>query len=452
MGLYLSIRSVRWWLNGYPADDYARLLAMSEHWSRAQMEAYRDDKLRKLISHCYENVRYYRDVMDREKIKPKDIASAADLIKFPVLTKETIRKYKSELLSSNIAQMRVSWARTGGTTGEPMRTCRNREDTAWASMCYERGLRWGGLGPEERRVSLFGGSLGIDKSSFVKRYASAIRGDLFLPAFELRADTAAVYFDKIRRSKSKFLKGYASAIYRLARLAEDTDQKVHFDAVFPTAELLLPEWEETIRKVFTCHVLPYYGCGEINSLGYRRPESSCYFIPDEHVVIEVRQRDGSAGLSGDGEFAITDLDNYAMPLIRYVNGDAGKISYSSDSCSPFSQIDRLDGRYNSLLLTDTGDLISGVIGTHIFRHFPSVRTYRIIQEAPLHVVITLVPEAGYSTNDENLILDLFARHLGSRTKVAIQKVSHIDPLPSGKSVFVINRCLEPSRNGANVKP
>ena len=333
-----------------------------------------------------------------------------------------------------------------------MRICKNRDGGAWATMCYERGLRWGGLGPEERRVSLFGGSLGIDKNSFVTRLGKNIRGDVFLPAFELRADTAATFFSRIHESKCRFLIGYASAVYRLARLAEETDQKIHFDAVFPTAELLLPEWEETIRKVFTCHVLPYYGCGEINSLGYRRPESSCYFIPDEHVVIEVRQRDGSAGLLGDGEFTITDLDNYAMPLIRYVNGDAGKVSVSCDRYSPFAQIERLDGRYNSLLLTDTGDLISGVIGTHIFRHFPSVRTYRIIQEAPLHVVITLVPEASYSTNDENLILDLFARHLGSRTKVAIQKVSHIDPPPSGKSVFVINRCLEPSRNGASVTP
>ena len=441
MGLYSTARSVRWWLSGYPADDYARLLAMSEHWSRTQMEAYRDDKLRMLIAHCYENVRYYRDVMDREKIKPKDIASAADLIKLPVLTKETVRKYKSELLTSNIAQMKVRWAKTGGTTGEPMRICKNRDGGAWASMCYERGLRWGGLGPEERRVSLFGGSLGIEKSPFVKRFANEIRRDVFLPAFELRADTAAVYFDKIRRSKSKFLIGYASAIYRLAKVAEETDQKIHFDAVFPTAELLLPEWEETIRKVFTCHVLPYYGCGEINSLGYRRPESSCYFIPDEHVIVEVIQRDGTAGLCGDGGFAITDLDNYAMPLIRYVNGDAGKVSVSCDRYSPFSQIERLDGRYNSLLLTDTGDLISGVIGTHIFRHFSSVKNYRIIQEAPLHVVITIVPEAGFSTKDQSLILSLFARHLGSRMKIVIEIVSHIDVPPSGKSVFVINRCL-----------
>jgi phenylacetate-CoA ligase len=414
---------------------------MSEHWSREQMEAYRDGKLRNLIVYCYQNVRYYRDVMDREKIEPKDIASAADLVRLPLLTKEIIRTRRSELMSSNIAQTAVSWSRTGGTTGEPMQICKNIECSGWANMCYERGLRWGGLGPEDPRISLFGGSLGIDKTSFVEQLGTRIRGDLFLPAFELRADTAPTFFKRIHSSKCRFLLGYASAIYRLARLAEETNQKIHFDAVFPTAELLLPEWEETIQKVFTCQVLPYYGCGEINSLGYRRPELSCYFIPEEHVVIEVSQRDGTAGLSGDGEFVITDLDNYAMPLIRYVNGDAGKVSVSCDRHSPFTQIERLDGRYNSLLMTDSGDLISGVIGTHIFRHFPSVKNYRIVQEAPLHVVITIVPGEGFSAKDENLIINLFARHLGSRTKIVIEMVSNIAALPSGKCVFVINRCL-----------
>jgi phenylacetate-CoA ligase len=441
MGFYSTTRSVRWWLKGYPWDKYARLLEESERWSREEMQAYRDDKLRRLISHCYQNVEYYKDVMDREKLKPDDIRSAADLVKLPLLTKDKIRTCRDGLIASNVKQMSIYWAKTGGTTGEPMRICRNGDGSAWADMCYERGLRWGGLGLDTPRIKLSGGSLGIDKNSLMERVGARIRGDLFLPAFELRADTAPTFFSEIRRSKCRFLIGYASAIYRLARLAEEMDQTLQFDAVFPTAELLLPEWEETIRRVFTRHVLPYYGSGEVGSLGYSRPDCGGYFIPEEHVVIEVLQKDGSMQLSGDGAFAITDLDNYAMPIIRYVNGDAGKVSDSSDSSLPFSRIERLDGRYNSFLLTDSGDLISGVIGTHIFRHVPSVRTYRIIQETPLDVTINIVPEDSYGTKDESLILDLFAKHLGRRTKIVIQRVPHIETPPSGKSVFVINRCL-----------
>jgi phenylacetate-CoA ligase len=275
----------------------------------------------------------------------------------------------------------------------------------------------------------------------MERVGTKIRGDLFLPAFELRADTAPTFFNKIHKSKCRFLIGYASAIYRLARLAEEMNETIQFDAVFPTAELLLPEWEDTIRKVFACRVLPYYGCGEVGSLGYSRPGFSGYFIPEEHVMMEILGKDGSFQLWGDGGFAITDLDNYAMPIIRYVNGDAGKVSDSCGSGLPFSRIERLDGRYNSLLLTDTGDLISGAIGAHIFRHVPSVRTYRIVQETPLDVTINIVPEASYSEKDENLIVDLFAKHLGRKIKIVINRVTHIEVPPSGKSVFVINRCL-----------
>ena len=441
MGLYSTGRSIRWWLNGDPSDTCARLLAESEQWSKSKMQAYRDGKLRSLIAHCYENVKYYRDIMDREKLKPGDIQSAADLAKLPALTKDKVRAHRSELMALNINQMKISWAKTGGTTGEPMRICRNAESIAWATMCYERGLQWGGLGPDVPRIRLFGGSLGIDKKSFIQNLGTMIRRDLFLPAFELRADTASTFFSKIHRSQYRFLIGYASAIYRLAMLAEEKNQNIQFNAVFPTAELLLPEWDETIRKVFKCHVLPYYGSGEVGSLGYSRLDSNGYFIPGEHVIIEVLQKDGSMKLSGDGGFVITDLDNYAMPIIRYVNGDAGRISEFSDGPLPFNRIERLDGRYNSFLLTDTGDLISGVIGTHIFRHVPSVRTYRIIQETPRDITINIVPELSYSTTDESLILDLFAKHLGAGIKIAIQKVSHIEAPPSGKSVFVINKCL-----------
>jgi phenylacetate-CoA ligase len=204
---------------------------------------------------------------------------------------------------------------------------------------------------------------------------------------------------------------------------------------------LLPEWEEVIRKAFKCEVLPYYGCGEINAIGYCR-QNSCYSIPDEHVILEVMLRDGSTALSGDGGFILTDLDNYAMPLIRYINGDAGKVSVCSDGRSPFTQIERLDGRFNSFLTTDRGDLISGVIGTHILRLFPAVNNYRIVQEDPLTLVISVVPKAQFSEQDKQSLVNLFGRHLGSRMKIIIKTVASIPTPPSGKAVFVINRCLQ----------
>jgi phenylacetate-CoA ligase len=442
VGLYSIARSARWWFVKYPADRCARFLDESEHWSREQIEDYRNEKLRKLVSHCYDNVPYYRRIMDENSIRPEDVTRAEDLGKFPVLTKDIVRTYSKQLLAKNVSEMTVSWGKTGGTTGEPMRICKSIECKAWEAMCHERGFTWGGKTVEDPAVRLTGGSLGIDKASFASRVGDMFRGDLFIPAYELRTENALSYFDKIRRSGCRFLIGYASAIYRLAVLANELDKQIEFSVVFPTAELMLPEWEETIRTTFKCLVLPYYGGGEVDSTGYSAPESNGYLIPEEHALIEVAQGDGSNQLYGDGKLLLTDLDNYAMPMIRYANGDAGKIS-GPNGHFPYSRIERLDGRYNSFLLTDSGDLISGTFGPHVFRNCQSVRSYRIIQETPLKVTIKVVPKGdGVSEDEERLVLSLFTKYLGSKMKISIEKVPSLPLPPSGKSVFVVNHCLQ----------
>jgi len=442
VGLYSFARSARWWAVNYPADHCARLLSESQFWSRERLEEYRDGKLRSLIAHCYHSVPYYRKIMDEIGVGPDDVRRVSDLNGWPVLTKEIVRMYSTELLAKNASEMTVTWGRTGGTTGEPMRICKNKECKAWETMCHERGFAWGGKTAEEPAVRLAGGSLGIGKASLPSRIGNTFRGDVFLPAFELRAENAGSYFGKIRRSRCRFLVGYASAIYRLAVLATELDQRVDFSAVFPTAELLLPEWEETIRATFRCSVLPYYGGGEVDSTGYSAPASNGYLIPEEHALIEVMQGDGSIQSYGDGRFLLTDLDNYAMPLIRYANGDAGRISPPSGRF-PFSRIERLDGRYNSLLLTDQGDLISGVIGTHVFRLTSSVKSYRIIQEEPLRIRIRVVPKGDdVSEDDEQLVLSLFSKYLGSQMQISMEKTASLPVPPSGKSMFVVNHCLQ----------
>ncbi|MPZ76517.1 MAG: hypothetical protein GEU77_08325 [Deltaproteobacteria bacterium] len=442
MEFYAAIRSARWMLAGYPADEYSRVLEASQRWSREQLENFRDEKLKALITHCYENVPFYRRAMEKHRLTPGDIRRSEDLAKLPILTKEAVRSHSKELCSTTLSKMKVTWTKTGGTTGEPIRVAKNRECKAWDGMCLERAYGWGGLAVNEPRIRMFGGSLGIDRVSFTNRIGAIFRRDLFIPAFELRRDIASSYFNKIARSKYHFLVGYASAIYRLAVLAKEQNQAIELTAVFPTAELMLPEWEEVIREAFKCSILPFYGCGEVNSLGFSAREKNGYLIPEEHALIEVMQSNGNTQLYGEGRFLVTDLDNYAMPIIRYANGDAGKISVPKGRF-PYGRIERLDGRYNSLLMTDSGDLISGVIGTHVFRLTSSVLSYRIIQEEPLKITVKMVPKDGaVSRSDELLVIDLFTKYLGNGMTISLEKVQELPATPSGKSVFVVNHCLQ----------
>lgn len=443
MGLYSRLRTLYWLGTDYPGAHIERFLSRSQQWTRSELLEYRDAKVRELVSNCYENVPYYGRLMRELSLHPRDFAGAADLRKLPLLTKADVRAHAKDLLARNVSAAQISWSRTGGTTGEPMRVAKDRECSAWEGLCYDRGVAWGGLALDTPRIIFAGGSLGIDRQRWTSRATTMLRKDLTLPAFEVRSDTARNFFEVIRRSRLRHVVGYTSVIYRLAVLAEEFAPDIRFEAAFPTAEVLLPEWVEVIRRSFRCEVLPFYGCGEINSLGYWPRMGDSYVIPEEHCIVEVaRDRTGPSESFGEGMFVVTSLVNRAMPLLRYVNGDAGAVGPPADRW-PFSRISRLDGRYNSLLMTDSGDLISGALGPHIFRHLTmAVESYQIIQRERLQVVIRVVPRGDtFSSRDEELLRSLFLRYLGRRMHVWIEKVSSIPPTPSGKSMFVINELL-----------
>jgi phenylacetate-coenzyme A ligase PaaK-like adenylate-forming protein len=73
----------------------------------------------------------------------------------PVLTKGIIRAHWHELRAENIPDKATFIAQTGGSTGEPMRIAKVLYSEAWANMCYERGLSWGGLAPGMKHIELW---------------------------------------------------------------------------------------------------------------------------------------------------------------------------------------------------------------------------------------------------------------------------------------------------------
>src|SRR6185369_13025948 len=109
------------------------------------------------------------------------------------------------------------------------------------------------------------------------------------------------YVQAIRAVDARFLVGYGSACHQLATFVEKAGLSLRCDAVFPTAELIPDHWAERISRVFGAKVLPYYGCGEVQSLGYTCPETpGVYHTCDEHAVLETESPAGEARLEGEG--------------------------------------------------------------------------------------------------------------------------------------------------------
>jgi phenylacetate-CoA ligase len=157
-------------------------------------------------------------------------------------------------------------------------------------------------------------------------------------------------------------------------------------------------------------------------------------------VIEVVTACGWASLGGEGPFLVTDLDNHALPMLRYRNGDAGALASPGCRCGrSLGRITRIDGRVNDVLYTTSGSAISGAIGPHAFKMVEGVEQFQIIQGRPGQVAISIVCLPGYAAAVEEPKIDrIFRQHLGRDAEIAIRYVDWIPRTAAGKARFVIN--------------
>ncbi len=86
--------------------------------SREKIEAIQNEKIVKQVKHAYDNIPYYRSLMDQKGVKPEDIKGIKDIYKLPFLSKYDLREqYPDGLLAVDKKDV-VRIHSTSGTTGK----------------------------------------------------------------------------------------------------------------------------------------------------------------------------------------------------------------------------------------------------------------------------------------------------------------------------------------------
>ena len=141
-----------------------------ERASRDQIRAWQDERLVKQVRHVYQNVPYYRNLMDKKGVAPEDIRSVDDLHKLPFLTKDDLREaYPYGLLAVPRSQV-VRIQSTSGTTGLRVVAFYTQHDIdLWDECCARAIVAAGGTSDDVVQVSygygLFTGGAGLNGGS-----------------------------------------------------------------------------------------------------------------------------------------------------------------------------------------------------------------------------------------------------------------------------------------------
>lgn len=426
-------------VKGTNSVSYCHTLEETQWLFPSQIKELQEKKLRALVVHAYKNVPYYRKIFDEIGLKPDDIKSIDDLSKLPFLTKEAIRKNSNDI-TSQIHDRDETKYFSGGTTGEPLISFKDKKAISCGTGAAYRSWSWGNYSMGDRYAMLWRSpETSAAFNNYQKRVVNLVRRNLYLHAFDLSDEILYKHVVKLRKFKPKVIRISPSGGYALAEfMKREGIDDIRPTSILSTAEKLYDFQREAIESQFGCKIFESYGSNEIRSIAFECEEHNGYHISAENVIVEFI-RDGKNVASGElGEIVITDLTNYAMPFIRYKIGDVGRSSNETCPCGRgLPLMKSVDGRISDFIVTPNNKILSNSDFVDLFRNIEFIKQFQVIQETQSKLTVKIVCESK-PTDDQ---LDNLLKHLQDTTdnmKITIECVSTIPPARSGKLQLTIS--------------
>lgn len=372
-------------------------------WSPEQLVEHQWQQLSILLSHAYNTTSFYRRAWQAVGVSDiRDIKNLTDFSALPLITKLDIQQHYEEFVSSKyLNNIRKS---TGGSTGQPFHFEYNIESNTRREAIMWRGYGWLGAGLGEKTLYLWGADIGE------KTFLKSLKNDLYhafynrrmLNSFAMNKNNMMEYIEQIDRFKPSAIVSYVNPLYELANFIIKHKITVYQPKTILTgAEPLYPHQRETIQQAFNCQVNDTFGCREFMLMSAECKKNNNLHINSDHLVIETVNEQGQSvkGLSGD--LAITDLYNYGMPLIRYLNGDRATLIETACGCgNPLPIMKSVDGRKLDIIKTPSGKVIPGELFPHLFKEFTCIQRFQVKQTTLDSLDILII---------ENMPLDLLSR-------------------------------------------
>ena len=291
-------------------------------------------KLVKQVKHVYDNVEYYRALMDEKGVKPEDIKGIEDLHKLPFLTKADLRDaYPYGLLAKPLADC-VRIQSTSGTTGRRVVAFYTQKDIElWEDCCARAIVAAGGTKEDVCQVAygygLFTGGSGLNGGSHKV-------GCLTLPMSSGNTERQIQFMTDLGATILCCTPSYAAYIGETLKEQGYKPEDIPLKAGIFGAEPWTEEMRKGIEEALGIKAYDIYGLTETSGPGvsFECCEQKGMHINEDHFLAEIIDPDtGEVLPEGEkGELVFTSLDKEAFPLLRYRTRDICVLSRKKCSC------------------------------------------------------------------------------------------------------------------------
>jgi len=264
--------------------------------------------------------------------------------------------------------------------------------------------------------------------------------EFFLDTLRMNEDTLDAFALEVLKRRPTLMFGHAHSLYLFARFWRRRGHPSYSPrGIISTAMVLHPHERREIESVFNTHIFDRYGCEEVSLIASECEAHQGLHVNTDGVWVEILDDPRHPELPG--RVVVTDLTNHGMPLVRYEVGDRGRLSDRNCPCGrSYPLLTEVAGRIADYLITPDGEYVSGISLTENFATLiPGVEQVQVVQDRRDHVILNLVPDPSFDDRSRARIHSLIAERFGGAMQYDIELLSRIEPEPSGKFRFAINR-------------
>ena len=384
------------------------------------------ENLDRLLLHATGTTEFYKDL------------KGCRLSDFPIINKNVINDNNGKFRSTLYANSQLHKASSSGSTGIPfsvlqdsIKRTRNTADVIYFS-------KQGGIDIGNKLIFIKLWDHNNNKSKWLQFFQNVLPHNV-MDSGRQEMDTLVSSIKKIREKKS--IIGYPSFLLELCNhleIKKVSAEDLGISSIITISESLEKSERNRISSSFNAPVYERYSNEENGILAQQTAESG-----DDYVVnwgsyfIEILELDSDKHVeSGNlGRVVVTDLFNFAMPMIRY---DTGDLAVYKKIGKNLPVLTKIHGRRMDMIYDSKGEIVSPFIFYRVL-DFSKTKQFQFIQEGKKEYLFKLNGEP--SGTNELKAIQFFRDYLGADATIRFEYVKEIPLLSSGKRKKVINETI-----------
>jgi len=412
-------------------------LELSQWSSPETLVALQMRQMELLLAHAAKTCAFYRNRLAMLRgIKPGAL-TPEHLRNVPLLRRRDLQDEGKSIISSSLPKGhgKPFDVYTSGSTGTPVRLKGTQMTGMFLGTLNMRLHLWHGRGfsatvaaiqvlKDKDRVP--------DATKKPIAWAPAFgRGGMFRFDISKTVDDQLAWLAKLNPA---YLLTYPSNVLALIERSREKGIRLSkLQQVATLGEIVTSEHRDACREHWGVPIVDTYSSQEVGIIALQCPGYDHYLVQAESVYVEVLDDAGMPCPPGSvGRVVVTDLHNFATPLVRYDIGDHAEVGDPCPTGRALPVLTQIMGRTRNMMTLPDGNRKWPALRYGVMAERFDYRQIQLIQRSVDEIVVRLVVDAPFDAAKEEALRAALTDEIGHRFAFPIEYVDDIPKAANGK--------------------